>query len=143
MERRDQVYLYRTGATLVELMVVISILGVLMGLLLPAVQSARESGRRATCASQLRQFGLAMTQHEIATKRFPTGGWNFRWFPEGDRGSGRSQPGGWLFPLLPYMEQKPLSDSLKHPANGDHQAALRRLVTTPIPLFYCPTRRAA
>ena len=61
------------GFTLVELLVVIAIIGILIGMLLPAVQAARESGRRLQCVNNLKQISLAMLSHENATKHFPTG----------------------------------------------------------------------
>ena len=67
-------YLTRRGFTLVELLVVIAIIGVLIALLLPAVQAAREAARRATCANQVKQIGLAMQNHVSALGVFPTGG---------------------------------------------------------------------
>jgi prepilin-type N-terminal cleavage/methylation domain-containing protein len=63
----------RQGFTLVELLVVIAIIGILIGLLLPAIQSARESGRRATCSNNLRQLALAMQLHVDAYGRLPMG----------------------------------------------------------------------
>ncbi|MEI6240944.1 MAG: DUF1559 domain-containing protein, partial [Planctomycetia bacterium] len=63
----------RAGFTLIELLVVIAIIGVMVGLLLPAVQAARESGRRSACSSKLKQIGLAMLNHHDARKAFPAG----------------------------------------------------------------------
>ena len=61
------------GFTLVELLVVVAILATLMGLILPAVQSARESARRSSCLNNVRQLGLAAANHESARGRFPLG----------------------------------------------------------------------
>src|SRR3974390_3177020 len=63
------------GFTLVEMLVVVAIIGILIGLLLPAIQAARESGRRLQCINNLKQISLAMLNHENSVKRFPTGGW--------------------------------------------------------------------
>ncbi len=91
----------RFGFTLVELLVVIAIIGVLVALLLPAVQTARESARRAQCSNNLRQIGLAMTQYADTYKgAFPVGEYNWGW-------------GTWLVGLLPYIEQKNLYDQYK------------------------------
>lgn len=87
------------GFTLVELLVVIAIIGVLVALLLPAVQSARESARRSQCLNNLKQMGLGILNYESSLKRFPPG-------------QRRVKPGGdeyaWSVFLLSYMEQQPL-----------------------------------
>ena len=64
----------KIGFTLVELLVVIAIIGTLVGLLLPAVQSAREAGRRTSCINNQKQIALACLSHELVTKHFPCGG---------------------------------------------------------------------
>src|SRR5262249_24887015 len=89
--------------TLIELLVVISIIGLLMALLLPAVQSAREAGRRAQCVNNLKQLGAALHNYEGTHHAFPSGYVSdFR--PDGaDTGPGW----GWAAMLLPQIEQKP------------------------------------
>lgn len=137
----------RTGFTLVELLVVIAIIGILVSLLLPAVQAAREAARRTTCSNQLKQLGLAVLLHEVAHGSLPTGGWGHFWLGDPDRGFGQSQPGGWLYNILPYVEQQAIYDL---PADGDPNTitsaqleASRTMAETPIGMFYCPSRRAA
>ncbi|MFM8702528.1 MAG: type II secretion system protein, partial [Planctomycetia bacterium] len=92
----------RLGFSLVELLVVIAIISTLVGLLLPAVQAARESGRRTSCANNVRQLATACQQHLEAQGHFPTGGWGQEWGGDPDAGFGSKQPGGWHYSLLPY-----------------------------------------
>ena len=132
----------RRAFTLVELLVVVAIIGVLVGLLLPAVQAARESARKAQCSIHLKQLALASLNHETAHRHFPTGGWGFQWVGEPDAGYAEDQPGGWAYNLLEYIEQPAMRRLGAGIANvTDRQAALRTLVTTPLVVLNCPSKR--
>ena len=131
------------GFTLVELLVVITIIAILIALLLPAVQAAREAARQLQCKNNLKQLALGCLNHESATGRFPTGGWGFIWTGDADRGNDWRQPGGWIYNILPYIEQQPLHDmGLGLPTAQKYAAHLQRM-SVPLTLLYCPTRRKA
>ncbi len=136
------------GFTLVEVLVVITIIGILVGLLLPAVNYAREAGRNAQCKNNLKQMGEACLAHEQAQDIFPTGGWGWCWVGDPDRGYGAQQPGGWIYNILPHTEQNALHDlgrygtaSATGLGNVNKQQAAVQLVSTPVPFINCPTRR--
>jgi prepilin-type N-terminal cleavage/methylation domain-containing protein len=137
----------RKGFTLVELLVVFTIIGMLTSLLLPAVQSARETARRMQCTNHLKQIALAMHNYMDAQKHFPSGGFGVGFAPHPDMGMNVNQPGGFFYVLLPYMEYKQLFDMGKGasaytcPPTLLHANTLR--ISTPVPLFYCPSRRTA
>lgn len=118
----------RCAFTLVELLVVIAMIGILVGLLLPAVQSAREAARRMQCSNNLRQIGLALHNHESALKRFP---------PLGDYNAAGSQV-YWSFHarLLPYCEQASLHRLIdfRLPISQQPQVAKVR-----VPYLLCPS----
>lgn len=130
------------GFTLVEVLVVIAIIGVLISLLLPAVHAARESARRVQCSNNLKQLALGCLQHHEAFSHFPTGGWGWGWAGgDPDRGFRQKQPGGWIFNVLPYIEQltiygqgKGKTASQKLKIAGDQELI-------PIAMLYCPSRR--
>jgi len=136
---------HRRGFTLVELLVVIAIIGILVALLLPAVQSAREAARRVQCQNNLKQLGLGMLIHHEAHSYVPGGGWGWLWTGDPDRGSGANQPAGWNYSLLPYIEQQNVyelgadgqADTI---TDKQRDGALLR-DQTPIPAFVCPSRR--
>ncbi|QDT71386.1 DUF1559 domain-containing protein [Lacipirellula limnantheis] len=127
--------------TLVELLVVIAIIGVLVALLLPAVQAAREAARRTQCANQLRQLGLAFQNHHDVQKHLPTGGWGFNWVGYPEYGYGKGQPGGWLYNILPFIEQAALHDLGRGSTGAARNAATRQRVESPFEGMNCPTRR--
>ena len=119
----------RIAFTLVELLVVIAIIGILIGMLLPAVQSVREAARRTACANKVRQIGLSLHLHHDSQERFPSGWDNL----------------GWTWPcwILPFIEQQNLAQTLVASEFGDGawtgSTPNTAAAATPIALFRCPT----
>lgn len=131
------------GFTLVELLVVIAIIGILVALLLPAIQAARESARRSQCTNQLKQIGVAWMNHHDTMKHFPTGGWGWNWQGDPDRGYDEKQPGGWIYNILPFMELSNLRDMGKGQTVAQKRVAATELYKIQPADFICPTRRPA
>jgi prepilin-type N-terminal cleavage/methylation domain-containing protein len=144
------------GFTLVELLVVIAIIGILIALLLPAVQAAREAARRSQCSNNLKQIGLGILNYESGRKKFPTGvsytvptpmasG-----FKVCDSTAGVSCSGvGWTVDILPYIELQPLYDSFAPCLQGSFlsnggmsKPACRVPLATQVSSFHCPADEA-
>ncbi len=136
--RKSEIKRHKPGAfTLVELLVVITIIGILIALLLPAVQAAREAARQVQCRNNLKQIALGCLDHEQIQGFLPTAGWSACWSGDPDRGFNKQQPGGWHFNILPYIEQQALHDlGLNNNGAGREATAM-----TPLGAFICPTRR--
>jgi prepilin-type N-terminal cleavage/methylation domain-containing protein len=116
----------RLGFTLVELLVVIAIIGVLVALLLPAVQSAREAARRMQCQNHLKQIGLAVHNFEDTNKSLPHSRMDDRYT--------------WAVEILPFIEQKTLYDQWDLTKRYYLQNATARMTT--VPAYFCPSRRS-
>ncbi len=140
----------RSGFTLVELLVVIAIIGVLVGLLLPAVQSAREAARRTQCLNNLKQIGLAFHNYQDANGQLPNGS------RDGDERldsyaccRSRTVSGwNWCFQILPYMEESgiynlaPAAEDPTPPDLGRYHPKENLVAQQAVAMYYCPTRRA-
>lgn len=118
----------RRGFTLVELLVVIAIIGILIALLLPAVQAAREAARRSQCSNNLKQLGLAMHNYHDVHKAFPPAAW-----------SSRNQL-SWVTMILPFIEQQPLHDTVDFAAAA-YSNANRGVGTNQIAALLCPSSK--
>ncbi len=119
------------GFTLVELLVVIAVIGILVGLLLPAVQAARSAARRISCDNNLKQLGIGLHNYESAVRRMPPG---YIYKPGAQ---GNLAGFGWGAMLLPYLEQSPIHSQVNFnvPVFSSQNAVIREMH---IPLFICP-----
>jgi len=123
----------RAGFTLIELLVVIAVVGILIGLLLPAVQAARGAARRISCANNLHEIGVGLHHFHEAHRKFPPGGIELRTFHDRE---GRQI--AWSAFLLPYIEQGPLHDRIDFrkdfdsPENADAAAEV-------VETYLCPS----
>ena len=126
----------RQAFTLVELLVVIAIIGILVALLLPAIQAAREAARKIQCKDNLKNIGLSCLNHLDSLKVFPTGG--ERWSPDIDTNIENGKPFGpdkqglgWGFQILPFLEEGAVHDLTKMADVGP----------VSVPMYSCPSRR--
>lgn len=126
----------RQAFTLIELVVVIAIIGMLIALLLPAIQAARESARRTQCGSNLRQIGLAMDNFESGHRHFPAGYQATMPYVDGE---GDTSPGwGWSAAILPLIEENAVFKRINFSLpieDSSNSSAIR----SSIPLFRCPS----
>ena len=135
----------RRAFTLVELLVVIAIIGILIALLLPAVQAAREAARRAQCANNLKQIGLACVAYERANRQLA----NVSGVSNGQRQMLTSPP--WIVAIFPFMDEVALYNTAAKVAGyggisttpAPPITTVQALFATPVQSFYCPSRRAA
>ncbi len=132
----------RRAFTLLELLVVISIVGIVGSLALVAINGARESARRTVCQNNIRQLGLAVQSHLVTHGHFPSGGWTFHWIGLSDRGFGREQPGSWIYNLLPELEYSAMRTN--SPSSVDllsgNVSKFHSFSTLDIPVVHCPSK---
>ena len=133
----------RSGFTLVELLVVIAIIGVLVALLLPAVQAAREAARRTQCSNNIKQLGIAMHNYHDVAGRLPTNiNVVIQTKSSGVTIANDRNRASHLINLLPFVEQKPLYDQinmdLHDPAFGNQIVAGQALKNVPVKSYICP-----
>ena len=125
------------GFTLVELLVVIAIIGTLVGLLLPAVQAARESARRSTCSNNLKQITLALNTFHDGRQQFPTGV-----VGPSNLGSGYNQRITWMLQLLPFVEEAGLHSSLAPRISPQASASYTIANLKSVASYTCPSDTA-
>jgi type II secretory pathway pseudopilin PulG len=128
--------------TLLELLVVAALVAILIGLLLSALQKVREAANRLRCMNNLRQIGVAALHHESVYGRLPGGGWTGRWLGEPDRGTDRTQPGGWIYQLLRFLDQDNLAAWGAGLPRAQQLDINVQRASRPVALLICPSRRS-
>ena len=133
----------RRGVTLIELLIVIAIVGLLLQLMLPAIQASRESARKMSCANNLRNIAIGAQMYEASNGHLPTAGWGWKWIGDPNRGVGKNQPGSWAYQLLPHLEAQRVYNMGLGQVFEDDRTAGEQLAQTPCDIFYCPSRRSS
>lgn len=135
--QRYEVNSERSGFSLIELIVVTAIIGLLVALLLPAVQQSRETARRVQCLSQIRQVGMALVSHEERTRRFPALGYYSSTGPEIYH--------SWVVDILPGIEQSAIYNqwNFDQPHDDIVNSQNGQLAKTPLPVLVCPSDNTA
>jgi len=130
------------GFTLIELLVVLAIVASLIGLLLPAIQKARESSQRIQCVNNLKQIGMGWHLHEASHQKFPSGG-SYSWadvtFRAGTPEILNKQTAGWAYQILPYIDQQNL---WKGGRSNSDAARNTEIHSREVKLYVCPSRRS-
>ena len=127
------------GFTLVELLVVIAVIGILIALLIPAVQSVREAARKTDCMSRIRQIGIATSMFYDTNKAFPPGRLYPKMFPVPPYAHGYDEP-SWLVRILPYIEQVDFYSQWD--LSGSFNDHPEDLTTRAVQVYLCPSRRS-
>jgi prepilin-type N-terminal cleavage/methylation domain-containing protein/prepilin-type processing-associated H-X9-DG protein len=128
--------MHRRAFTLIELLVVIAIIGILIALLLPAVQAAREAARRSQCSNNLKQMGIACQNYHDTFRVFPSG--YFASVPYNNAVNDTAPGWGWASLILPQVEQAPLAAAINFRLPIEN-AANASAVQTPVPVYLCPS----
>jgi prepilin-type processing-associated H-X9-DG protein len=125
----------------IDLVVVTAVIGLLLSLLLPAIQAAREATRRSQCKNQLREIAFGCLKHEQVRMSFPYGGWSFGWIGDPDQGVGPQQPGSWIYTTGPYLDVEANFNLGAGLPWLEKKVALGQQMTVVVPIFNCPSRR--
>lgn len=131
----------RKGVTLIEGVVVLSVILFSVSIFTPLVLQVREQVRISECANNMRWMGEAWLAHESAQSFLPSSGWGWRWTGDPDRGFGKTQPGGWAFDMIRFSEFQSVADQGGGLPDALKAQGMLRSHQTPIPRFYCPARR--
>jgi prepilin-type processing-associated H-X9-DG protein len=133
----------RAGLNLIELVVIITVIGVTLMLLLPVIQHTRETARRMLCYNNLKELSLACSEHLATLHHFPTGGWPGPdyWMGDPDLGYEKRQPGGWTYNILPFLENKALHDAGMRQTAAQKKVIFSARAQTALEAYYCPSRR--
>ena len=134
---------HNQGLSVIQVLIAVVVIGVLVALLIPAIQIARTSARTAQCKNNMKQLSAAMLKHEQVQGFFPSGGWGCHWVGDADSGFDKHQPGGFFYNILPYLGQEAMHDLALGTVRGsDKQNDLNlQMAQTLVPAMTCPSRR--